>query len=97
MKLPHFASWPTEFHIHEETYQVRWVSKFPGNDQKLSGLCDGSSHIIYLKKGMSKSQAFRTLTHELLHAIEFEYEIEVPHKLIHQFERGICDLLLSNF
>jgi len=99
MKIPGRKSYPKELHINEETYTIKWVQEIPEgrkNDDTV-GLCDGASHTIYIKRGLTKSQAFRTLIHEVLHALEFEYEIDIPHKTVHQLEKAIGDLLIANF
>jgi hypothetical protein len=99
MKLLTQKDYPKEIHIGEETYTVKFVTRFPKGvkDRNCVGLCDPSTRTIYLKKGMSKSQLFRTFIHEILHGLEFEYDIPVPHKVVYQLEKAIGDLLMTNF
>jgi hypothetical protein len=96
MQLPQVRKYPREIRIKDETYQVKFVRKIKGERSTL-GECDPSTHVIRIKLGQSLSETFATFIHEVLHAIEFEYEIKISHKAIYQFERGIADLLLANF
>jgi hypothetical protein len=93
MKLPSVKDYPMEIHVGDETYVIRFVSRMPKNEV---GLCDDGAHVILIKRGMSKAQTFRTVVHEVLHAIEFEYQLKVPHKLVYQLEKAIVDVLLMN-
>jgi hypothetical protein len=99
MKLPPMKKYPTDLHIGDETYTVKFVTKFPGckRDEGVCGLTDSSTHTIYIMKGMSKAQTFRTLVHEVLHGIEFEYDLKIRHSLVYQLEKAIGDFLLMNF
>ena len=96
MKLPGYKQYKKEWHVGEETYTLKFVSRIPGCKAKDVGLCDPESRIMYVKKGLSKAMLYRTVAHELLHAIEFEYEIEIPHKLVYQLEKAIVDTQLMN-
>jgi hypothetical protein len=39
----------------------------------------------------------RTLVLELFHAIEFAYEIKIPHALIYKLEGPVAELIKDNF
>lgn len=97
MKLPCYKDYKSEYHVGDETYTLRFVSKLPDCGPEDIGLCDPGSRTIYIKKGLTKALLFRTVVHELLHAIEFELEIKISHKLVYQLEKAIVDTLLMNF
>lgn len=97
MKLLTPTQYPTEYHVGSETYCLKLVSKIPDSCSNTVGLTDSGKKMIYIRKGLSKAQFFRTLIHELLHAIEIELEIKVRHKEIYKLEKGIADMLLMNF
>lgn len=97
MKLPTIKQYPKELHFNEETYKIKFVGRIPGGSKYDKGLCDGSSNTIYLRKSMDKSSMFRTLIHESIHAMEFEYEIKITHPVVHQLEKAIGDFLMVNF
>jgi hypothetical protein len=97
VKLPGYKAYKREYHVGEETYSLRFVAKIPGESSETLGLCDPESRVIYVKKGLSKAMLFRTVTHELIHALEFEYELPIKHSLVYQLERALVDMLLMNF
>lgn len=97
MRLPNKSEYPSEVHVCEETYKVKFVDKIPQGGRKCVGLCDPGTRTIYIKNGLTKSQTFRTFTHEAIHALEAEWEIDMPHKMVYQFEKAIVDFLLMNF
>ena len=51
---------------------------------------------IAIKNNLSNKELIKTFIHELFHAIEFEHEIAIPHKMIHQIEEPIIKLLRLN-
>lgn len=60
------------------------------------GLCVGSSQEILLATGLTPKQRSETFWHELLHAIEFEYEIKIPHSLIYELEKPLSYIFMKN-
>lgn len=97
MKIPAVKHFPTELHVGEETYTVKYTKDIPGCVPDDCGLTDPETHTIWIRAGMTKAMTFRTLVHECLHAIEFEYELKVKHSLVYQLERAISDFFLMNF
>jgi len=97
MRLPPLRKYPKELHVNEETYSVRFVDKIPGEKLDVHGICDSGKHEILIRKDLTKSQTFRVFIHEVLHALEFEYEIKIEHKTVHQLEKAIGDLFIANF
>jgi hypothetical protein len=95
MQLPQIRKYPREVRVKDETYQVKFVRKIKGERSTL-GECDPESRTIRIKLGQSLAETFATFIHEVLHAIEFEYEIKISHRAIYLYEKGIADLLLAN-
>ena len=60
------------------------------------GLCDATNKIIYIKMGQSREDIFKTFVHELLHAVEEEYCITIPHRIVYKMEDVARDLLAQN-
>ena len=79
MKIPHKVRITAKV-----SYEVVWVDKFDERD--LSGACDIAKKIIYLKKKMSAKETRQTFWHELTHAMEAEYNFQIPHSVVHQLE-----------
>lgn len=71
------------------------VDKF--NDEEQTGWCKGRpEYTIQIKKSLSDKEKILCLIHELLHALEFEYKLDIPHKLIYKFERAVYRFLKLN-
>jgi hypothetical protein len=66
------------------------------DDPDCLGLCDGESRIIFIKSGLSDSEELKTLIHEIFHAIEFEFDVPIPHATIHKLEAPIIRILKLN-
>lgn len=96
MKLPEVNEYPTHVLINQEHYSVRFV-KVIRKEKTCLGICDPERREIMIKIGQTKEETFKTFLHELLHAIEFEYELKIKHKLVHALEDPIFKLLVENF
>ncbi len=97
MNLPKSKSYPKSINVRDEVYQIRLVKHVPGLEAEDFGLCDNDKKIIWLKKSQSPKGLLRTLIHELLHAIECEYNVKLRHKKIDVLEVALEALLSDNF
>lgn len=97
---PRQKDYPKEIVVGDSIYRVRFVRKIceakEGSDSETLGLCCPGDKEILIKQGLDPMERLSTLIHEILHCLEFEYEIEIPHKLIYQLERPITQLLMDN-
>ncbi|NDC55517.1 MAG: hypothetical protein EBZ69_01655 [Alphaproteobacteria bacterium] len=76
-------------------YQVVWADCIKDNPDTM-GLADANEKTIYLKLGMSESETMKTLIHEMIHAIEFEWNEPIPHRITYTLEEGIWKVLKLN-
>lgn len=76
------------------SYDVVWVDRF--DCELTQALCDGDKRIIYILKDMSAELTLKRFIHETLHALEFEWRIPIPHKVIELLEDAIFKLLKLN-
>jgi hypothetical protein len=97
MMPPKLTQYPKTIEVRDEVYQVRIVGHIPGEEKGTFGLCDPAERIIWLRKGQSRKGLMRTFIHELLHAIESEYNVKLKHKRINILEGAIVDFLVDNF
>jgi hypothetical protein len=76
------------------SYEVVWIDQF--EDPALEAECRVRYRQIVLKRGQSGRTLFKTLIHEILHAVEYERGIEIPHRVVYQLEGAIESLLRLN-
>lgn len=76
-------------------YEVVWTDLIGENDKTLAE-CRYDSKQIVIRNGQSETETWKSFIHECLHALEFEYRIPVPHKIIYLLEDGIFKLLKLN-
>ncbi len=93
MRFPRVNQYPREVSVAGETYKVRF-KKYLGKDT--CGLCDASTKTISIKTGLEPKDRFATFLHELIHAIEFEHELPIKHKLVYGLEIAIVEFLVAN-
>ena len=86
---------PKRLYIGHEVYKVKFVKKY--KDPRQRGECDSENKQITILAGMSKRSTITTLIHETLHAIEFECDFDIKHKLIYNLETALYEFYLDNF
>lgn len=92
MKLPKI---PPRIKVKNKIeYEVVWVDEFTAPDTL--GECRFNSRQIALKIGQSEKQEFKSLIHEMLHAICEERGIEISHRAIYQLEEALFYILFHN-
>lgn len=90
--------YPRSVKVRKTRYKVKLVSKLNDGKNALRGYCDPNKpHTLYLDKDLKSALLFSTFWHEVLHAIEVEYKIKVPHKLVYALEGPLAQLLKDNF
>lgn len=94
--LPTPIDYPSEIVVGCAKYRIQWCEKIPSKNRRDVGLCDGTNKTIYLKAGYSHAETLSTLFHELIHAFEFEYDMELDHKHVYKLEVAISDFLVAN-
>jgi len=95
MRLPKKSKYPKKLLIGDNEYRIVFVDRIEGVDTL--GMCDPETNVIFIKNKLSDEERFNTLCHEILHAFEFEYDLDIPHKHIYALEKPILEFLLNNF
>ena len=90
------SDYPKELWIGDALWRVKFVRKLQDGRGILDGLCDPSETTIYLRMGHDRAERFKTLVHEILHAIEYEWKLELPHQIIYGMEEPIYRILVDN-
>lgn len=75
-------------------YEVKFRRKMP--KPSTVGYCHSGTQEISIAMGLDKELRLKTFIHELLHCIEFEYDIKIPHKLIYALEDPLIYVLSEN-
>ena len=85
--------------VGENVWEVRFVRNMPcaDKDRGTLGLCCDDDKEILVRLGIGKTEQAKTLIHEILHALEFEYKFSIPHELIYKLEEPIYRLLCDNW
>lgn len=93
MKLRDF---PKFLRVKDVDYDVRFARTIPEETKQTVGLCDDSEKVIWLRLKQDRRERYKTLIHEVAHAIECEWGIRIPHRLIYALEEPILRLLEDN-
>ena len=89
------SEYPTELKIGDEEYRVAFVASIDGTNT--IGLCDSGNKVIHIQKGLSKEETLQTFIHEVIHSMEFEYNIKISHRSVYKFETAIYNFIKDNF
>lgn len=89
--------YPKTLLIKDAEYAIKFVNRIKDERKRVVGLCDPEECCIYIKKGQTRKETFSTFIHEVLHAIEAEYDFDLTHRHVYKLEAGISSLILANF
>ena len=87
--------------IGAHTWQVRFVSKMPSEceheHEHVYGLCDPGSQTIYVDETSAYSMRLSTFLHELMHAIESIYDVDIDHRDLNLVSDVMTQVFMHNF
>lgn len=95
-------SYPDRLKIGDRYYRIRFVKSIRGCKKSVDkkntvlGLCDEGRAEILIRNELSTDEKLKTLLHELGHAMEFEYNINMPHAAIYKYEEALFDFICAN-
>ena len=69
------------------TYTIVWVDGFA--DPKDDAWCVYKKNQIIIRKGMPPRQLLFTFIHELLHAVQYEYDVGMTERQVDKLETAI--------
>lgn len=96
MRYLHEKQYPKQLRIRKKMYKIKIVNVIEG-DPGILGICYRKKPLIKLKRRKNKAKLFRAFIHELLHSLEFEWDIEIKHKSIYKYEKALVRLLEDNY
>lgn len=92
MRFPRQDQYPKFIYLRGERYKLRFIKNLAD-----LGETDSETQTIKIRSGMSKNETFRTVIHEILHVVEFEWPVRLKHKTVYQLEEAIFSLIMDNF
>ena len=92
-----FRYYPRCLNIEGIGWLIKFKRRIVHNGIDCDGLCDSEAKTIYIRIKSDHKDMFRVLIHEVLHAIEFENEVDIPHKHIDQLDHGLARFLKNNW
>jgi hypothetical protein len=87
--------YPREILVGEQLWRVRFVRRFA--DRKQVGQCDASAHVISIMQGLGAAERLRVFVHEVVHALEAEYEFELAHDDVETLDEPLARLVIDNY
>lgn len=95
--------YPAEFQVKDELYTIRFVRQMPPitgmssrEAEGLVGCCDYAEQVICIATGQTPKERLSTALHEILHAVDHEWEIGLSHQQIYALETALLRLLVDN-
>lgn len=95
-KFPLKKNYPKEIKFYDKVYKVKFIKTLESREGA-SGQCNKTDKTIKLQDDLGREERLSTFIHELLHMIEFEAPIKIKHKMVHQLEAAIYELIIRNF
>lgn len=93
MRLKDFLNRP-EFKIAGLFYKIAWCKII--DSKETLGYCEDESQIIYMKDGQDMDETFKTMIHELVHAMDHTYGMKLKHSQVRKLELALADFLTNN-
>lgn len=86
--------------VKDAVYTAKLTGRIPrieGPDEKLMGYCCPEKKLILIRESIPAEEALEYYVHELLHALDFEYDLGLKHSVIYRLQYPIAKLLLDNY
>lgn len=89
---------PKSIRVGTVDYKILVTNRIPKvNGQKIYGLCCSGERKIWVRKSLPPDEQLSTFWHEVLHALDFEFEIEgLTHDLIYNLEQPLSWFFQDN-
>lgn len=95
MKFPPKTKYHKTLKIKGEEWRIAFVDVIEGEDT--AGMCDPSNRIIYIQNKQSRAETAKTFIHEVLHALDDEYSLNLSHPTVYKLEIALYEFLKDNF
>jgi hypothetical protein len=89
-------NFPATLRIKRAIWHIIITNTLDFDGQTVFGLCVPRTRTIYIKKNLTMRLALRTFWHEVSHAFEYEYDLNLGHRKINKLEVALADLIRFN-
>jgi len=89
MTLPKPEDYPKLIQVKDAVYHIIFTDSM---DKKVLGLCDDRMKLILISLNQPPSEMLATIWHELMHAVEKEFKVNLGHPRIRKLEWAIAQL-----
>lgn len=87
---------PTHFYLKRRRWTVEIVEDYlMWEGKRARGLACPETRTIELCGKLGPRKLLQTFLHEYLHAIEFEYDLKFPHRLIYALEGPLARMVVE--
>lgn len=76
-------------------YKLKQMDNYARDFGMMGSHCGNSSEII-IDKGLAECRKYKTIIHEILEAINFEYELDLDHNKITTLETSLYAVIKDN-
>jgi len=83
-----------QFKIAGLFYKIAWCKVI--DEARTLGYCEDSAQIIYMKDGQEIDETFKTMIHELVHAMDHVYGMKLRHTQVRKLELALAEFLIQN-
>jgi len=96
-RLPRIKDYPKQIEVNGVVWDIKFVRVIKDGNGCNVGLCDESTHTIYIRLKQGLDATFATFLHEVIHCFEFSHNFEIPHKTVYFLEEAIFAFFLANW
>jgi hypothetical protein len=97
IRYPRPSEYPEKIEVLPGVFYHISFHKVILRDRNCHGSCNDTNRRIRLRLGQSNRALLETFVHELLHAIEFELKLKIPHKSLDEVATALVRVLALNF
>lgn len=87
---------PDSVRVLGKTYLVVPVEEGPLNPAVNLGQCLNADQVLYISTAQGDEQMLDTLLHELLHALEYAFALDLEERTVHSLATGLFALFRDN-
>lgn len=92
----YYKNIPSSVKIGKSTYEIVWVNDFHKDEHQLGESRFGALKQIVINLNQPIKEAVHTYWHEVVHAISYEYDINMTEKQVRKFEKSLKDIVQNS-